>query len=214
MSAVNTLGQRFVIDTHLIDDESKAMCDLWSLHERHMIELLRTDVMDTELLQIEDPEKRTRLMGLSAALVEQLGVLILDHSRLDHAVLGSDEDSAMWDAVWKVLSPGRDLATANRKHVRDAMHVWTAMRYGADAFVTLDGSGRGKGLLDRSDAMLGAFDFQLMTPAKAHDFSTRLLRRYEARIPTEGAHPQAQVCRIVRDATATAAAHIPTHRRH
>jgi hypothetical protein len=179
---MSVLGLRFVIDTHLIDNESVDMAALWRLHESRMIQLLRTDVMDTELSQAKDKEQRERLLALSAALPEQLGVLVLDHSRLDHAVLGCDEDAAQWDKVWNVLSPGRDRASADRRHVRDAMNVWTAMRYGANAFVTLDGSGKDKGILDRAQAVRAAFnDFALMTPAQALAFSDRMLTRHKVR---------------------------------
>ena len=54
---VGELGLRFVIDTNLIDNETSPMNKLWDLHRSHMIELLRTDVMDTELARTEDPEK-------------------------------------------------------------------------------------------------------------------------------------------------------------
>lgn len=163
---------RFVIDTHLIDDESLAMAELWELHKAGTIELLRTDVVDTELSQIVDGAKREKLMGLSAALPEQLGVAVFDHSRWNHSTWGSGEDASEWDRIWEALSPGRDRATADRRHVRDAMHVWTAIRIGADAFVTLDGSGRDKGLLDRDEAVRDAFDaFALLTPLQARDLA-------------------------------------------
>ena len=125
-------------------------------------------------------------MALSAVLPEQLGVMVWGHSRLDHAVWGSDQDSAQWDAVWAVLSPRRDRATASENHVRDAMHVWTSIRYGANAFVTLDGSGKKKGLLDRAQAVSAAFDgFAVMTPVQARDFACRLLRRRNIRLVLE-----------------------------
>jgi hypothetical protein len=174
-ASVTILGLTFVLDTHLIDDASQGMARLWQLHDDRMIALARTDVLDTELAQIGDEEKRRRLMSLSAGLPEMLGILVADHSRWDHAVWGGEADAELWDRVWDVMSPGRNRATADRRHVRDAMNVCTAMRYGADALVTLDGSGRDKGMLDRAEVVAEAFDgFRLLTPDHAADFADRL----------------------------------------
>jgi hypothetical protein len=61
--------------------------------------------------------------------------------------------------------------TANRKHVRDAMHVWTAIRYGANAFVTPDGSGGAKGILERAETAKTECDgFCIYIPDQAADF--------------------------------------------
>jgi hypothetical protein len=182
----NRLSIRFVVDTHLIDNQSTEMVLLRTLDSEGWIQLLRTDVVDTELSQIADDQKRQRLMSISGQMQEQLGVMVLGHSRLDHCVLGSDNDSEAFNRVWSILSPGRDRRTADRRHVRDAMAVWTAMRYGADAFLTLDGSGKDPGLLHRANDLRDQLGFTMMTPAKALTYVQRRKQRHDART---GARP-------------------------
>lgn len=64
----------------------------------------------------------------------------------------------------------------------DAMHVWTAIRYGADALLTLDGAGKDKGLIQRDAAISMEFDgFHIWTPERAWTFLERLLQRQEYR---------------------------------
>jgi hypothetical protein len=142
---------------------------------------MRTDAMDTELstakATADDPDKRARLLGLSAPLQEQLGAWVLGHSRLGSSVLGNADDQAVWDRVWDTIHPGKDRATARDNNVKDAMHVWTAIRYGSDAFVTLD-----EGLLKRADAVRSAFDgFNIWTPTQALAYVERRKQRYQRR---------------------------------
>lgn len=121
------------------------MVALRQLHDEGFIGLTRTDTMDTELLQRHDAEYREQLLTLSGELVEHLGPMVLDHSRWDHCVWASDDEAKEWDRLWAVIWPNKDRAIANRKFVRDATNVNTAIRYGANAFVTLD-----KALLTRA----------------------------------------------------------------
>ena len=128
-----------------------------------------------------EADHRAALLERSAELVEVHGVLVLGHSRLDHAVLGSDEDAAEWDAIWQLLWPGHDLADtsrSNRRRVRDAMHVRTAHRYGFDAFITLDGSGKRSGLLDRSALVKVRLGLWIAHPAEINTLVDRLKARY------------------------------------
>jgi len=171
VGAENTLHLRYVIDTNLIDDQSDAMEGLWRYHDDRMIQLSRTDVMDTELSEDLDPARRARLLALSEVLPEQSGILVWGHSRFDHAVWCSDTDAAEWDRIWTVMHPGRDRGTASDNDIRDAMHVMTARRYGADAFVTLDGSGKRKGILGRAEAVRRELGFEIWTPTQALDWA-------------------------------------------
>lgn len=108
--------------------------------------------------------------------------MVWGHSRWDHAVWGNDEDDDRIDRVLALLRPGRDRASVSQKDLRDSMHFAPAIRYGANAFVTMDGAGRGKGMLKRAPAVHDAFPgFQLWTPAQASNFAERLLHNRELR---------------------------------
>ena len=66
---------------------------------------------------------------------EYHGPLVLGHSRLDHAVLGSDLESRFLDEVVSVLFPGSWRDRISSRDPRDAMHIAWAKRYGFD-FIT------------------------------------------------------------------------------
>ncbi|HEY5014200.1 MAG TPA: hypothetical protein VIK61_16065 [Acidimicrobiia bacterium] len=129
------LGLRFYLDTNFVGDGSPAAVELRALHDAGWIGLHRTDTVDTELAGDPDVARRTGLLAMSADYVESFGPLILDHSRLDHAVIGNDDDGARLNAVYAVLFPGSnrsDPSTGRASNkLRDAMHVATAIRYGA-----------------------------------------------------------------------------------
>ena len=118
--------------------------------------------MDTELAGASD-EKRAELLRASAALVESMGPIVLDHSRLDHGVLGNEDDADRLSLVFKALFPGTDREMARRQHHRDAMHIATAIRYGAHAFVTNETR-----LLKKSERIRARFnDFMVIGPTEA-----------------------------------------------
>lgn len=72
---------------------------LRSVDEEAWIDLSRTDTMDTELAAAPD-EIRKGLLESSAEYVEVLGPLVFNHSRLDHAVLGNDDDRDLLERVF------------------------------------------------------------------------------------------------------------------
>lgn len=179
--AANRLGLLFYVDTNFVDNPSPEAAELRALYQNGWLGLIRTDTVDTELGDKNDPERRAELLDASAQYPESLGPLVLGHSRLDHAVLGSDEDDERLDRVFRVLFPYGDRhATSGRarRKLRDAMHVATAMRYGADAFVTADHDD----LVSKSDDVAAAFNgFRIMTPSSALAFARRMLHRYNVR---------------------------------
>jgi hypothetical protein len=166
-------GWQLVIDTNTVDYEGEAMVELRRLHTDGWINLTRTDTMDTELEGAKDPAKRADLLALSSEYVEHLGPFVLDHSRPDSSVGGSDEDEARLASVFAVLFPGADRAATTPNNVRDAMHVATAIRYGANAFVTRDGNH-----LRRDTQVRAAFnDFGIYSPERAVVTARRLVER-------------------------------------
>lgn len=180
------LGRRFALDTNLIGRAPTGMAEIQSLADQGRVHLIRSDAVDTELATCKDDDLRQHLLAISSRLPEQFGVSVWGHSRSGHSVRGTEKDMAVFDRVWMVLQAGRDRATASRNDVLDAMHVWTAIRYGADAFLTMDGAGKDKGLLQRDGAISDEFDgFHIWTPAQAWAFLQRLQEREQHR----AAHP-------------------------
>lgn len=153
------------------------MAELDRLWADGYIEISRTSVMDTELTEDRNKDRRDYLLGLSARYPEIFSVLVPGHARLDHAVLGSDEDARVWDELWALLWPGRDRAAARKQHVRDALNVWSARRNGADGFVTSD-----QQLLSRAGVVSNYFDgFLVVTAEEALLITTRRLERWRLR---------------------------------
>lgn len=176
----NRLSLRFVIDTHILDDGARETDELWRLHRAGWFNLTRTDVLDTELLAAPE-ERRSDLLARSGELTEHFGPLVLDHSRLDHAVLGGRTDEELLHRVFALLYPGAVWGAARPQHTRDAMHVAWAIRYGADGFITRD-----RRLLNKREAVARAFDgFLILEPAETVDRINRRKRREDAILRTK-----------------------------
>jgi hypothetical protein len=95
-------GLAITIDTNAVDDVSAEMVARGSFHEEGWIDLRRTDTMDTELEMATD--ERGELLQASAEYVEILGPLVLNHSRLNHSVLGNDADRDRISTVFRILN--------------------------------------------------------------------------------------------------------------
>ena len=107
------------------------------MHDQFRVFLAKTDVVDTEL----DLEKNAMEEGHSLASVkffELHGPIVLDHSRLDHAVLASDEDVQLLGRVKEIIEVRVISERAAKHDLRDAMHIATSIRYGYDGFITRD----------------------------------------------------------------------------
>lgn len=210
--ALERLGVRFYFDTNFVGDDSAAAKRLRELHREGWIGLLRTDTVDTELDAASDPDKRAALLEASSEFIESLGPVVLDHSRLDFSVLGSDEDEARLDRVYRILFPDSDRsdtsAGRSRRKMRDAMHVATALRYGAGmngGFITRD-----EDIVSKAAHLAAAFnDFRVFTPEQALVFAERMRGRYLHRMATASARvrERAVVC-----AAGEAVAHSWGHR--
>lgn len=176
------------IDVHIIDAQDDMVGALRRLRAEGWINLQRTDTMDTELGELSDTEKWAELTEMSGAYPEALGAAVLDHSRLDFCVVGSDEDATRLDEVFAILYPNADKATARRNHVRDAMHVATAIRYSGHAFVTRD-----KRILNKADSIAEHFSgFRIWSPEQAlTEALSRVagLRELHRREPSRGPLP-------------------------
>jgi hypothetical protein len=163
-------GLMLYIDTNVVDADDPAAADLRRLHQEGWIQLQRTDTVDTELASAP-VEKRDRLLGLSRPYVESLGPMVADHSRADFSVGASDGDGARIRTAYGILHGGA--ARLRDNDLRDAMHVATAIRYGAFGFVTFD-----KKLLRKADAVRNAFGgFYVLDPSAARLEGMERVRR-------------------------------------
>ena len=149
------------VDTNCINARSSlsAMNHLERLHSEGRITLVKTDVMDTEL-STWDGGRGSRARQKSAHLQEDVGVLVLDHSRLDHARLAEDGDADMLDRVAVALFR-HPLKKLHRRQVRDVMMVSTHLKHGRDVLVTKD-----RDLLDSAVALAEQFGVIVLTPGE------------------------------------------------
>jgi hypothetical protein len=133
------------------------------------------------------------IQGQASQLSEYLGPWVLDHSRLDSAVLGTPGDQALLDDVVGVIASDGTSAIAQPHDVRDAMHIAWAVRYGFDGFITED-----KGLLRRSDEFRAPRfnNIYVMSPATALTVAKRLRRNSEILAERRGAIDRASQPRL------------------
>lgn len=183
----NLTGLTLFIDTHIIDATDEAPVRLRRLHTEGWIELRRTDVMDTELANAP-ADKRSPLNEASAVYEEELGPGVWGNSRWGHAVWASDDDAARLDDAYTILFPKANRATATHNHLRDAMHVASAIRSGAFGFITRD-----RRVLSKSERIAERFrGFRLWTPEQGLDevlARIRSLRELHSREPHHGTLP-------------------------
>lgn len=134
------------------------------LYQGHRVFLAKTDVVDTEL----DPEKNIMIghyFLASIDLLELHGPCVTGHSRLDHTLIGGDDDWVRFDRVKKIIGI-RDSSERNEVHdLRDAMHISTAIRYGFDGFITGE-----KRLLGRASQLLEEFNFRIFDLSGSVEF--------------------------------------------
>lgn len=136
----------------------EAMNTLERLHEEGVVELVKTDVLDTENAGWEGPRGK-RAREKFAALKDDMGVLVLDHSRLDHARLAGDEDAALLDAIAELVFGAPLTGLQRRQDVRDVMMLATHAQHGRDMLITAD-----KTLLGKRGPLRDRFDILVTSP--------------------------------------------------
>jgi len=185
---LNRASLSFYIDTNIIDATDDASVFLRRLNDEAWVYLQRTDVMDTELASAP-ADKWASLTGASSTYPEALGPGVWGHSRWDHAVWGNEDDGERIERVRQILHGSATGARKGTNHLRDAMHIATAIRYGSDGFVTHDSRA-----LKKAQAISEVFSgFNLLSPlaavglARARIKSVRELHRLE---PQRGMLPE------------------------
>jgi hypothetical protein len=153
----------------------KTMDQLRQWHEDGWIDLARTDTMDTELLKAR-ADKQQELMAESGRYAEVLGPLVLDHSRLNHAVLlSAGRGSPRRSVLGAVPRRGPGGHNAQQPARCDARRH--KIRYAYTGFVT-----RERRLLNKADAVRAQFDWFLIVDPEA---AVEIVRR---RIAAASAH--------------------------
>lgn len=161
-------GLRLYIDTcvaiDLINGTSQEAVELLRLSEEGWISVNRTDVLDTERTDGQDEDVQAQRLDETADLPESFGPFVFDQSQFDRAVFASGEDESRYHSTFATLFPHvTDRATTRKNHIRDAMHISTAARYGAHAFVTTE-----RRLLNKDEQINELLGIRIWTPEQAH----------------------------------------------
>jgi len=174
------LGLIFHFDTNFLDDPSAAAAELRQLDADGWIMLRASDAVGAELARDRDEERRSMLRDEATSYPEAWGPAVFDESRIGSGLIGDDADAERFNRVFALLFPGTDRASTSRtasNKRRDAMHIATALRYGAGIFITRD-----QALLKKTGAIAADFnDFRIVEPEQALSFARRMKERSEHR---------------------------------
>lgn len=112
-----------------------AIRELEMMHVEGRIEIVKADVLDTEL-----GERNERLREKSEKYPEDLGVAVYGHSRYGHAVYAGPEVDYPFEQIRDLLFPSfaKMSKESQDRAVRDAMHLATHRMHKRDFFVTRD----------------------------------------------------------------------------
>jgi hypothetical protein len=129
--------------TRGIVEENPAIERLMELYRDRRVSLAKADTVDVERTAGLDGSAVDQRILDTAGIIEAHGPFVLNHSRTEHSVTGSPNDISGIDDVLQKVHPGRTLSESSKAamhDIRDALHIWTAIRYGYEAFVTTDGA--------------------------------------------------------------------------
>jgi hypothetical protein len=135
---------------------------LFEWHDQGIIEVVKTDVVDTEL---KSPSSLRR----SSKYREDMGVLVMRHSRVGRCLVAGDEDVQRGNTVQNILFPGEPREKLGGRQIRDIMALATHQKYRADFFVTLDK----QHILSKRQALKGELGVEVLSP----DECVKLVRR-------------------------------------
>jgi hypothetical protein len=175
----NRTGLIWAMDTCLLIDLDEGQAhavELDRLDEAGWIDLVKMDVLDTELGRNWDAAQLALRLVRSATFVEYFGPMVLDYSRLEHTVRASQEDVQLLERVFRILWPKSRMDTANHHQIGDAMHVAWSIRNRTNGFVTSD-----QRVLERRAAIeqVAHDGFRINSPDEALDCAQREVRKYE-----------------------------------
>lgn len=153
------------LDTNCINTKLglKAINKLEEWHKQGRVEIVKTDVMDTELMSAESPSFREKALKKSASYHEDVGNGVWGDSRWGHFLWGRKSDEFPLEKIRDLLFPQYNkLDEKGRKQAdRDLMHLETHKKYDRDVFVTED-----KHFLDKKDVLNEQFGIRVLNPKK------------------------------------------------
>lgn len=137
----------------------------------------KAGMMDVERIENALPEDALQRLDETAEVLEAFGPMIVGHARLDHSVMGGEYDDRGIDRVLSVVHPGSDrygTSTTAIHNLRDAIHVWTAIRNGWTAFVSEDPA-----VINANVRMIQQSDWslRLLSPAQAVRWTEREIEK-------------------------------------
>jgi len=131
----------------------EAMNKIEKWHDEGLVEILKTDVMDTEFL--DAPPKFRRK---SQEYREDIGVFVVGHSRAGHMIIGEGHTH---EEMLKLMFPQyRNVnEKEKRKAFRDVMHLATHHTHKRDFFVSED-----EHFIRKRDELKKRFGVTILTP--------------------------------------------------
>jgi len=157
------------LDTNCLNARCKdeALNQLEDLDRQGIIELRKTDALDIDLINDEgaNAEKRREK---SAQLPEDMGICILDYSRLGHTRLAGEIDGFAIDRLAQLLfgdTIGAFGGENRHRQVTDVMHLHTHIMHRRDYFVTRDHH-----FLDHAETINQEYGTRVGTPEQCIDF--------------------------------------------
>jgi hypothetical protein len=170
-------GLSFTIDTNVVIGAPPAFIELSDLHDDGWINLYTTDTTLFELARKKDHViRRTNIVRASRFLAHRSP--FVEGNSLGPVALGrSARYDTSVDEVYAVIRPGVvDKATATQRHLRDAMHIATAVRYAEVGFITSE-----KSILNKRAAVRDRFKgFGIYSPEDALTLARRRVERVRA----------------------------------
>jgi predicted nucleic acid-binding protein len=182
---------RFMLDTSVwitANDPARrqsshypAVALLFEQFETGRVMLGKAGMVDVERTENATRQEAARRLGETAHVLEAFGPMLPGHGRLDHSVQGGEYDDRAIDRVLSVVHPGSDrygMSTTAIHNLRDAIHIWTAMRNGWTAFVTEDPAviRANKRMIQQAD-----WSLRLLSPAEAVEWVEREIRNERIR---------------------------------
>jgi hypothetical protein len=149
------------IDTNSINtrqaDENLNLLEEW--HKKGMVEIVKTDVMDTEFMKASQ-RRRDLFTKKSSQYQEDMGEAYYGDSRYGHALYGPLKNYPL-ETVKQILFPNFNKLTEEGKERarRDAMHLATHYMYKRDFFITTDNH-----FLKNRDALKSKLSIVILRP--------------------------------------------------
>jgi len=148
------------IDTNYINTKQgmEAMNKIEKWHNEGLVEIVKTDVMDTEFMRAHEPQ---RFVKKSQKYHEDLGVGVWGHSRWGHSLWGGKKMNYPHKEIRNLLFPQFHSLNEDdrRKATRDAMHLAAHYMYKRDFFVTED-----KHFIRKRNGLKKRFGVVVLTP--------------------------------------------------